>query len=72
MSILDFFKPRKRGIIYIEAVGGGLVNKGVEYKGNYEVEILEETDRMYKVKFVDLPVYENHWVEKEKITIIKS
>ncbi len=71
MGFFDFLKPPKRGYMYIEAVGGGLLNKGKKYKGNYEVEILEETKEMFKIEFIDLPVHRPMWVEKGLVTVIK-
>jgi len=67
---MNIFRKEKRGYIYIEAIGGGLLNKDQEYKGNFEVKILEETDKMCKIQFVDLPVYERQWVDKKSVTII--
>jgi hypothetical protein len=72
MSIFNFFKPKKRGFVYTKAVGVGLINKGEEIEGYFEVEILDEANDMYKIKFVDLPIYEKQWVKKNLVKIIKS
>ena len=70
--IKRLLKPKKRGYIYVEAMGGGLINKGIEYKGNYSVIISGETPTTYEIKFVDLPIYEKEWVDKKLVTITRG
>jgi hypothetical protein len=72
MSIFDIFKtkPKQRGLVSIEGVGGGLLNKGEIIDGEFECEILEETEDMYHVKFKDYMIERDapsHWLKKELV-----
>lgn len=72
-----FFKKKKRGLIDgLEAEGGGLLNRGVSYKGVREVIILEETETRYKVEFVDSLFQRSDvvpkWYEKEQVELINE
>ena len=71
---MTWFRKKKRGLIYLEATGGGLVNDGTKYKGNYEVVIEQETDDKYKIRYVDNLFQRSEvtpkWVDKGDISLI--
>lgn len=66
---------KKRGLIHgLEAMGGGLVNKGVHYTGPREVKILEEKNGKFKVKFFDSVFQDSEvipkWFNKDQVEIL--
>ncbi len=70
---MSLFTKKRRGLIYVEAVGGGLLNKGEEYKGYYEVKILEETKDKYKIRFLDEMFQRSSlpkWVSKNLVEVL--
>jgi len=72
---MKLFKQNKRGLVWVDGVGGGLINKGTEYHGYYEVEILEEAEGLCKVKFENAMMERSNdgkWLDKNIINIIKE
>lgn len=63
MSMWNIFKrkpkpeplPRGRvGLLSVEAEGGGLLNRGVQYNYQLEVEITEDFGDLARIKIVDV------------------
>ena len=70
----QFFKEPKRGLVYVRAIGGGLLNKGNVYEGNYEVIIEEENKEFYKIRYLDDLFQRSEmlpkWVLKKEVKIL--
>jgi len=50
----DLFKTGRRGLLPFEAEGGGLLNKGVHYKGMIEAEELEQAHGMSRIRIIKI------------------
>jgi len=70
-------KKRRRGIVDFEATGGGIFNKGVQYKGVIEFEELERAGDMIHIKVIRvsgarLSLIQNsipHWINEKESDI---
>lgn len=69
------WERKKRGLIHgLEAMGGGVLNKGVLYTGPREVKIIEEKNGKFKVMFLDHIFQKSgtvpKWWDKECVEVL--
>lgn len=48
----DLFRTGRRGLLPVEATGGGLLNKGVHYNGMIELEELEQAGNLSRIRII--------------------